>query len=79
MVGVKVKPGESIDRVLRRFRSEVKRSGIQRDAKKNKTLHETEREKKARQATRKSKTAEERENIQIPLTGQTITVDPTII
>ncbi|UCE19542.1 MAG: 30S ribosomal protein S21 [Gemmatimonadota bacterium] len=32
MVEVKVKPGEPIDRVLRRFRTQVKRSGILRDA-----------------------------------------------
>ena len=36
MVEVKVRPGEPIDRVLRRFRTQVKRAGIQRDAKKSK-------------------------------------------
>ena len=36
MVGVKVKPGEPIERALRRFRTQVKRAGIQQDAKKSK-------------------------------------------
>ncbi|MFQ6094170.1 MAG: 30S ribosomal protein S21 [bacterium] len=35
MVSIKVRPGEPIDRVLKRFRSQVKRAGIQRDAKKS--------------------------------------------